>query len=170
MLFSSSALVSFASLLGVVDQIPFCWEISMFLMLLLFMMKYCTDEEAKWDTGFEICWEQEDKLTYTSHLPKIGSHKLILAPISHLPMFFRDCQKSPGSHACHETVQWRNWAFAEACWILSTLKIWLSHRQVGNLQPLTADTPLISPSLLCCHQQWLYEQSHQASICMVWAH
>lgn len=43
-LFSRKALESLFSLLGVVDQIPLFCEISMFLMLLLFMMKYRTDE------------------------------------------------------------------------------------------------------------------------------
>lgn len=70
-LFSRKALVSLVSLLGVVDQIPFCWEISMFLMLLLFMMKYRTDEKTTWgDTGFETCWAQgeENSFTYKHYL------------------------------------------------------------------------------------------------------
>lgn len=40
MLLSQKARFSFRSLLGVVDQMPFCWEISRFLKLLLFIMKY----------------------------------------------------------------------------------------------------------------------------------
>lgn len=36
---STKALESLLSLLVVVDQIPFCWEIFMLPLLLLFMMK-----------------------------------------------------------------------------------------------------------------------------------
>lgn len=52
--FSRKALLSLGSLFGVVDQMFFCWEISMFLRLLLFMMKYRPDEDGSGggDGGF----------------------------------------------------------------------------------------------------------------------
>lgn len=46
------ALESLASLLGVVDQIPFCWDIFILPLLLLFMMKKRADEKPGGQTGF----------------------------------------------------------------------------------------------------------------------
>lgn len=79
-LFSKKALVSLVSLLGVVDQMPFCWEISKFLMLLLFIIKYRTNVwwQASWvHTGFTTCCKSGERNISKHYHPTSITHHLV---------------------------------------------------------------------------------------------